>query len=182
METTALLSDLISRTQAIIIEIESLKEEPLELLKHKASEQDWSALECIEHLNRYGNFYNAKITENIKQNLSEPTANFNPGWLGNFFAESMLPKENSKKMKTFASKNPNGSVLTKETLTTFVKQQYELLNLLEIAKNVNLNTIKIPTTLSSLLKLKLGDTFRFVIFHNQRHLLQAKKAIQKSKG
>jgi len=45
------------------------------------------------------------------------------------------------------------------------------------AKTKNLNTIKIPTTLSKWIRMNLGDTFRFLIAHNERHIRQAKRAM-----
>ena len=58
----------------------------------------------------------------------------------------------------------------------FIALQEELLDLLEVAKNKNLDKIKTKTTLP-LVKFKLGDTLRFVIHHNERHIVQAKKAL-----
>jgi hypothetical protein len=42
-----------------------------------------------------------------------------------------------------------------------------------MAKNTDLNKIKIPISLTNLIKLKLGDVFQFIITHNERHLAQA---------
>jgi len=51
-------------------------------------------------------------------------------------------------------------------------EQIILLELLNQSRNVSLNKVKIDTSISSLIKLKLGDTFRFVINHHIRHLKQ----------
>jgi hypothetical protein len=102
---------------------------------------------------------------------------FKSGYLGNKFALDMLPKDGMKTMNTFKSKNPIHSQLDKDkVLDTFIQQQKEFLELLEIAENKNLTKIKTSITLP-LLKFRLGDTFRFVIYHNERHVVQAKKAI-----
>jgi hypothetical protein len=47
--------------------------------------------------------------------------------------------------------------------------------LLDKAKNVSLGKTKTGISISKLIKLKLGDTFRFVIYHNIRHIEQAKR-------
>jgi hypothetical protein len=44
--------------------------------------------------------------------------------------------------------------------------------LLNQSRNVSLNKLKIQTSISSLIKLKLGDTFQFFINHIIRHLNQ----------
>jgi hypothetical protein len=54
-----------------------------------------------------------------------------------------------------------------------------MLSLLEQAKSVNLQKIKASITLSKFIKLRLGDVFRVVIYHNERHLEQAFKAVGK---
>jgi hypothetical protein len=90
----------------------------------------------------------------------------------------MLPKSNMKTMNTFTSKNPINSKLEKETvLLGFINQQEEMLALLDTAKNKDLTKIKTSITLP-LLKFRLGDTFRFVIYHNQRHIVQAQKVLK----
>lgn len=89
----------------------------------------------------------------------------------------MLPKEDMKTMKTFKSKNPNASKLNKKNvLLTFIQLQKELLGYLELSKTKNLDKIRTKITLP-LLTFKLGDTFRFVIYHNERHIVQAKKVL-----
>jgi hypothetical protein len=80
-------------------------------------------------------------------------------------------------MKTFKDKDPYGSDLDKATIEKFNKQQEQLLDLLSKAAGVSLTRTKTAISISKLIKLKLGDTFRVVIYHNQRHLVQAQKAL-----
>ncbi len=53
-----------------------------------------------------------------------------------------------------------------------------LLDVLDMSKKVNLTKTKTGISISKWLKLRLGDTFRVVIYHNQRHILQAKKVLK----
>ena len=87
----------------------------------------------------------------------------------------MLPKEKLNKMKTFKDKNPLNAQLDKSVIDKFLSQQKKLISILHQAKNVSLNKIKIETSISSLLKLKLGDTFQFFINHIVRHFKQIEK-------
>jgi len=91
-----------------------------------------------------------------------------------YFVESMLPKPKPNKAKTFRSMDPIHSRLDKSVIDRFIEQQDSMIKLLEISKNKNLNRIRIPVSISKLIKLKLGDTFRFVIYHNIRHIQQIK--------
>ncbi len=78
-------------------------------------------------------------------------------------------------MKTLKAMNPIHSQLNKEVVEEFIRQQKQLLELLEKAGNVDLQKIKTGISISKLIRLKLGDTFRFVIYHNERHVVQAQK-------
>jgi hypothetical protein len=151
-----------------------LEEQPEEILNWRAHEKSWSILECLEHLNLYGAFYIPEISQRMERATSVKTQVFKSGYLGNKFAMDMLPKEGMKTMKTFKSKNPIHSKLDKGVvLKTFIQQQQSFLTLLKTASEKNLTTIKVATTIP-FLKLRLGDTLRFVIHHNERHITQAK--------
>jgi hypothetical protein len=175
--TNQLISDLSQMTRQHISYAETLLQLPEEKLNYRTHPESWSALECLQHLNLYGDFYLPEITNRIINSTTKPAPVFKSGILGNYFANSMLPKEKLNKMKTFKDKNPLGSKLDKRTIEEFIRQQNELLSLLERAKNINLNKVKTSISISNLIKLKLGDTFRFLINHNERHIIQAKKTI-----
>lgn len=89
----------------------------------------------------------------------------------------MLPKEKLNKMKTFKDKNPIGSKLDKKTIERFISQQEQILNLLDKSREIDLNKTKTAISITNLIKLKIGDTFRVVIYHNERHLEQANKLL-----
>lgn len=144
-------------------------------LNFKTSASGWSILECIEHLNRYGNFYLPEISKRLNRNTTYPEAVFKSGWLGNYFAQSMLPGKNMKPMKAFDAMNPCGSLLDKEVLYTFIRQQDQLLELLNRTAQISLIRTRTAISISRLLTLRLGDTLRFVIYHNHRHILQAQR-------
>ena len=78
-------------------------------------------------------------------------------------------------MKTFKNKNPINADLDKAVIQKFILQQIKLLNLLNQSRNVSLNKVKIQTSISSLINLKLGDTFQFLINHIVRHLNQIER-------
>lgn len=189
IQTEALLVDLENRTKQLIQEAESFKNQSEKVLNYKQAVDSWSVLECLEHLNLYGRFYLPEICKRIEKqiSLSSPSIDlasgqtentlFRSGWLGNYFANSMLPKAKLNKMKTFQNMNPLNSQLDKQVIEEFLNQQSELLRLLENARKVSLNNTKTAISISKFIKLKLGDTFRFVIYHNQRHLAQATKVL-----
>ncbi len=173
-----LLNELTNLTKQHLSFIQQLEALPDQVLTQKAHETSWSALECIEHLNRYGHFYLPEISKRVAETRTEAAPVFKSGWLGNYFANSMLPKEKLNKMKTFAAMNPLNSNVDRTVIDTFILQLQTMLDLLQQCRNVNLNTIKTSISISSFIKLKLGDTLRVVIYHNERHVKQIERAIQ----
>jgi hypothetical protein len=175
--TSQLVAELNKSINGHIQYAESLLQIPEEKLNYRTHPESWSALECLQHLNLYGDFYLPEIDRRINQSKTKPEPVFKSGILGNYFANSMLPKEKLNKMKTFQDKNPSGSTLDKRTIEEFIRQQNELLSLLDRAKKISLNKVRNSITISNIIKLKLGDTFRFLVNHNERHIRQAKRAI-----
>lgn len=175
MDTNTLIDELIELTNQHIEEANGFKKLSDEKLNSKPSQTSWSILECLEHLNLYGDFYIPEINSRMNNSSAKSSKKFKPGLLGNYFAKSMLPKEKLNTMKTFKNMNPNGSNLDSSIIDRFLKQQYELLEILKKAESKNLNKIKTSISISNLIKLKLGDTLRVVIYHNKRHIVQAKK-------
>ena len=125
IESNKLIDDLISRTKENLNKAEALKQKDFSLLNYKVNPETWSALECIEHLNLYGDFYLPEIKQRINNSsYKNPAPVFSSGKiLGNYFAKSMLPKEKLNKMKTFKDKNPAGSKLGIDTIEKFINQQ-----------------------------------------------------------
>lgn len=180
ISTDNLLNDLRERTTFCLRKAEAFREYPLSAQNAKAAANRWSALECLEHLNRYGNFYLPELAKRIAESPHPASPTFTSGFIGDRFAKMLLP--GTKKMSTFASMNPSGSQLSEQVVQTFIGQQQQLLQLLEKAHKVNLNKTKTSISISKLLKLRLGDTLRVVIYHNQRHILQAEAALAASKA
>tara|TARA_R110000868_G_scaffold79850_4_gene227066 strand:+ start:63259 stop:63825 length:567 start_codon:yes stop_codon:yes gene_type:complete len=175
-----LLKDLLERSQDYKAKAEQFQKLPLETLNWKASPESWSILECLEHLNRYGDFYIPVIEKQLKASRHRSSKTFKSGWLGNYFASTMLPKEKLNKMKTFSSMNPKGSSLDMGVLTKFIAQQQDLIQLLTLASQADLSKTKTAISISKWIKLRLGDTFRVVIYHNQRHIVQAERVLKEA--
>ncbi len=157
---------------------------PSEVLSTKPSPIQWSAAQCLEHLNIYGRYYLPAMEKAIQKakakGQSVTTEEFHAGWLGSYFTKLMLPKPDGKlKSKMKAPKNavPATNPDARAMLAEFIDQQETMLKLLHAAASVNLNQIRIPISIMPWLRLKLGDTFLFVIAHIERHVLQAERAM-----
>lgn len=175
--TKELLESLTAITEQCIADGEAFKNLCNVQLNFKQDEKSWSILECLEHLNLYGDFYLDEIAKQINNSKHKtPLEQYKSSMLGNYFAKAMKVEDNKiKTMKTFVNMDPKDSNLPVSIVDRFIKQQQGYLELIEKAKHVNLNKTKTSITISKLIKLRLCDTLMVVIYHNERHIWQAKK-------
>ncbi|CAL2076965.1 DinB family protein [Tenacibaculum sp. 190524A05c] len=180
MELTSaqLLNDLRIITERNLKFVEDFKNESQNNLNWRKSSESWSVLECVEHLNRYGDFYIPEISMRIEKSKYKNSKVFKSNWLGRYFSKMVSYREDLNNMKTFKSMNPLQSNLNKETLEKFIDQQHQILELLIRSETINLDKTKTAISISKIIKLKLGDTFRVLIYHNERHVQQAKKVLE----
>lgn len=175
IQSSSLIGELIGRLDKVSEIAKKFNELDLNELNARKSGDSWSLLECIEHLNRYGYFYLPEIEKQIlSQAPHSGNGIFKSGFIGNYLVNLIKPGNlKTKKMTTAKNMNPINSELSARTLSIFFKQQNRLRSLLEQAAIVDLSTTRTKTTLSPLLKLRLGDTLRFMVHHIERHIQQA---------
>jgi flagellar biosynthesis chaperone FliJ len=175
LHVDTLLDELQNIVQTNLAFAKELQENHRDRMFDSPGPGKWSAVQCLEHLNRYAAFYHPEIADKLNNNSGD--THYKPSWLGNYFAMSMLPTEKMKTMRTFRSKDPKDEETTIESAQTFIENQERMLSMIEKARKSDLGKVKCKTTLGSWLKFKLGDTFRFVVYHEVRHVEQARKAI-----
>jgi hypothetical protein len=85
----------------------------------------------------------------------------------------MMHPDNTTKHKTFARMNPSQGALKKEVMEIFLRNQDELLEIVNEASKIDLNKASIPVEFLKILRMNLGDALQFVVVHEQRHIKQA---------
>jgi hypothetical protein len=176
-----LLNELGEDVKKIIEVGEYFKEADKTKMVYCPDKGKWSVVQVLEHLNAYNRFYLPEIEKQLSLITYKNNPWFNSGFLGNYFTNSMKPKnvlEIRNKMKTSKSYTFPNSLNVETVLKEFLEHQNKLLQLMEQAKKRDLNAIKLPITITSLIKLKLGDIFRFLIAHEQRHMIQARNTLR----
>lgn len=167
--------------QLILVATQLQQEDPDVLLKQPAPGK-WSVAQVLEHLNSYGRYYLPAIEQSLQ--AQKPAKEwFKPGWFGNYFTKIMKPGVDGKignKMNAPKNHRPAPDLDIKPVLDTFLEQQQQLLKLLEAAKKKDIGSIRTPISISRLIKLKVGDTFRFLIAHEQRHMVQVRTFLELS--
>lgn len=178
IERASLLQDLASQTRDMIKRGREFLQADGAALRFKEAESAWNALECLEHLNLYGDFYLPVLDERMRKAGASPGAShYRTGWFGAYSVKLMQQEKGGKKMNTQTKMNPLGGNLPDSTVDRFLEQQERMLALLEMAGQADLGKVKIPVTISPFIKLKLGDALQFLAAHNARHLAQAERAV-----
>lgn len=155
--------------------------------KWKPSQEKWSVLECFAHMNKIYSFYIPTIQKKIdkKANL-DPIERFTSSHIGRTLYKSMQlnkarrPRRRLKSPRSFNPKISPDLVSGKDD-RDFLGFQEQMNQLLKDTYQVNLRKIKIPLSLSKVVKIRLGDALLFVIYHNERHVQQAINIIEHPK-
>ncbi len=145
----------------------------------KQNENSWSINEILAHLNEYAKFYHLTLLERIeKTRFTTPRISFISSPLGLAAWQSMKlgnAKNIKRKFKSLKLYNPTFevSLLTGNEVSDFEKGQIELLEIIEKAEKVSLRKVKIPISISKIIRFRLGDALMYVVYHNERHVQQA---------
>lgn len=151
-----------------------------EQLNWKPAPASWSVAECIEHLLLAFEGYLVGLDKVIAKGEKE-----------NIVAKSPMKISLAGKMMVFAVdpsikvpipappkfKPAKNKHYTYEVLQQFHENLQQLSLQLEAAKNLDWNSLKITSPVTSLLKLNVGDTFEVLTLHALRHLKQAQRVI-----
>ena len=153
----------------------------------KINQSSWSINEIFAHMNDYAKFYHSTFLERIeKTRFREPNSIFMSSPLGRSAWKSMKlgnAKNVKRKFKSPKANNPSLdiSLLTGNEVSDFEKGQIELLSIIEKATTVNLRKVKVPISISKLIRFRLGDALMFLVFHNERHVQQVLNVMEHPK-
>lgn len=173
-----LLSSLESEVERHLQEaIKNFQNMTTDELLRPASNGGWSIAQCLEHLNRYGNYYLPQIKKGLDEYKGGSSETFSSTWLGSYFTKMMDPRTGKGRMKTFKDYAPSQELDAHAVVAEFLDQQERLLLYLKKSKCADLNAIRIPISIMKWVRLRLGDVFQFIIAHNERHMVQAKRLL-----
>ncbi|WP_121352195.1 DinB family protein [Flavisolibacter nicotianae] len=176
-----LLNELVKDVQRIKESAQFFQSSDQTKLAYSPDKSKWSVVQILEHLNAYNRHYLPLIEKHVSIVTHSRNPIFTPGFWGEMFTKKMKPNnvyEIKNKMKAMKAYTFPNSLHVDSVLQEFLSHQDKFTRLLEMAKGSDLNAIHIPITLTSLVKLKLGDMFRFLIAHEQRHMIQARNTLR----
>ncbi|MFM2387237.1 MAG: hypothetical protein RL660_1994 [Bacteroidota bacterium] len=176
-----LTQDLIDRNELCLQQLEVLAQCSWEQLTNAPKPGKWSAIECVQHLQLYAQYYMPLISAALNANNQWTSYDtiYRSSYWGDYIAKSMLPtlKGDLRKMKTPSAKRPHLSQASMQVIDDFRTELQNLKALCNNADNFNLNKKCIAIAIFPLIKISIGDALRFVIYHNQRHFAQAIAAL-----
>lgn len=184
MDVHTMTNELRAVVQAQRLRAEAIKELPRGSLLHRPNAQAWNALEVFEHMTLSSGIYLNGLRKAFASAapLGSASTTFNPGWLGDWFTKGLMPQADGRikwKMRTMRMFDPprqRGASL--ESIHRFIDQCDGFLHLLEQAPNMDLNKIRVTSSLGPLIRFKAGDALRFPIAHQQRHFLQIERLLR----
>jgi hypothetical protein len=185
MTSVQLLQELIDKTEANRSFIKkSVIHMSSNQLNWQKNNQSWSINHVLGHLNEYAKYYHTEFKRKIEHTrFTEPLDSFVSSPLGKSAWRAMKLGNAQNIKRSFKSPklyNPliNTSIATTDPSDEFIANQTVLIDLLNAARNVNLKKVKIPISISKIVRLRLGDALQFVIYHNERHMQQIKRIIE----
>ncbi len=153
-------------------------------LNWKPSPKRWSIAECLQHLNIISNAYSPLFMQQIELGVQKgykARPKFRFKFMGNYAVRSVQLQEDNRlrnKIKSPKAYNPESSsslLNAKEVLSNYLEYQEEMLGFVAASRAVDLSRVRIPIAIFKIIKFRLGDMLRFVIYHNERHIVQAQK-------
>src|SRR5688500_425549 len=141
------LIESLEKDVEILVECADFFRNEIDALLVQPMHDKWSVAQVLEHLDGYGRVYLPQIDNAIAASQSNRDAWFYSGDLVNDFTNMIKPKnvlEVKNKMKAFKTHSPANNLNPGKVLEEFVEQQHKLLQLLEMAKLRNLNSIRVP--------------------------------------
>ncbi|UOE42011.1 DinB family protein [Chryseobacterium suipulveris] len=89
MQSAEVIKTVSEQAKLVIEKAEQLANLDLRTLTWRSNESSWNILECLEHLNLYGEYYLPQIENKIQHSTPKEDLEFRSGILGNYFVQSM---------------------------------------------------------------------------------------------
>ncbi len=162
-------------------QVRQLQQQPANALRHHPRPDAWSALDCVEHMNLFYDDYLPRVEAAVRDGAASTELTYSPGFFGKMMIASLRPQQGERRMKvkTFKKMTPKTDNKPAEPVfAAFFRHHTHLAELLAQAAPLNWNRVKVASAIGPILRFKLGDCFRIMLAHTERHLLQAQEALE----
>ena len=175
-----LITELLDRTELIKAGTQTFLRLTDDQLIFAPAPGKWSIIEVFAHLNLSNDIYIRIILPRVTLATDTPSDEFRSSWLGEWTYEKIVPRPDGsvlimKPAKSVQPVKPQADI--KEVLYNFQSKCDALDDILRHSSTKDLRRIRIPFHFVPFLHFGLGETLRFLIAHNERHLLQAQRLV-----
>lgn len=80
-------------------------------------------------------------------------------------------------MKAMKAHSPTAELDKEKVVGEFLQWQRKFLLMLEKARQKDIQAIRVPISIASFIRLRLGDVLMFITAHNQRHWVQIEQLL-----
>jgi len=145
-----------------------------EELNWKPSAKAWSVAECLEHLVATHDAYWPQIQRVIGSTAPRaPDGNrIRPTLIGKMLFRAVDP-DSTTRTKAPGVFRPERSHVEGSPLEAFLRCQANLRQLVEGTSDVDWHRVRLSTPVNRAIRLRLGDAYRVLAAHSQRHVNQA---------
>lgn len=177
----SLITELLDRTELIKASTQPFLRLTKQQLNFKPSANKWSIAEIFGHLNIIHDLQVRCILSRITLAPDVKTDHFRSGWLGEWLYQRMMPRPDGTVFKISSPRSAHAcreGLDGHDELQRFLQQCDALDDILRHVSTKDLRGIKIPLSFTKFLRLRLGDNLRYIVAHNERHLLQAHRVMK----
>lgn len=184
-QKTALINQLLQQGEEQLQQVdEYFRDLNTDQLFWRPVPSKWGVADCFEHIDRFLEMYLQRIERELvlaEQRGVKPADTLQTGFFGDYMARSLDPGPQRiirMKVPTFRLLNPiREGDSSPRAVTNFERQLKRLVKLMKDSERVNLTRVRVTSAMGPILRFRLGDAYRIIIAHNDRHLLQARHVL-----
>lgn len=154
---------------------------PSELFNEAPGPDRWSVGQCLDHLNQIGTRLVPRLESAIEEGWTEgqkAEGPFRYGIFSRWFVRVQQP-DSGWRMSAPTLYVPSDEPLDPETVVrSFATLQDDLIDCAKRAQGLDLRGIRVPSPVSNWLRFSLGAWLAATVAHQQRHLQQARGAVE----
>jgi DinB superfamily len=138
----------------------------------------WGVGQCLVHMARTNELYRASLAPAIQDARARGRVALKPlrgSWVGRWFAEVNGPDGRARRTPPIF--RPRRETVDGAALETFFSEQVRLQDLLDEARGIDLDRVRVRSPVSPLLRFHACDAFRILVEHEKRHYVQAERVL-----
>ena len=147
-----------------------------EQLTWQPEPERWGIGQCLVHLARINELYRKSFTvafQNARARGLQPRGPLKGSWFGRWFTRVVGPE--GRPVKTPSIFHPRREVVESGALETFFAEQVRVQSVLDEARGIDLDRVRITSPASRLLRFHACDAFQILVEHEKRHVAQAER-------